>query len=137
VGFGTCPVILIPSPRWTKFGILRVEVGVRELGSRHWRAVGRIERKRWRPTKSTAYEREARKHVGPDKCTQGGHKRSLVVPHHHSRAAITERVDKRDLVTHHVECKKRLGIRVPRIIPAGCAAKATAVRSDRIIARSG
>ena len=137
VGFGARPVILITFPRRIELGILRVEFGVGKFGTRHGRAVGRIERERWRPAETSADEREAGKHVGPDKCAQGGHERALVVAHHHRGTAIAERIDQRDLVAHHVEREKRLGISVPGIVPAGGAAKAATVRGDHIITRGG
>src|SRR5882757_6672227 len=104
---------------------------------RRGRAVGRIERERGRSVETPAEERKAGKHVGPDQCAKGGQKRALVTPHHHRGAAITQRRDKRDLVAHHVDREKWLGIRVPCIIPAGGAAKTTAVRRDRIITSGG
>ena len=57
--------------------------------------------------------------------------------YHHCGLAIAERVDKRDLVAQHVDRKERQRIRVERVVPAGGAAKATTVRSDRIVARGG
>ncbi len=104
---------------------------------RHGRAVGRIERERRRPAESPADKREAGKYVGPDEGAISGHERTLVVPHHHCGAAIAERIDQRDLVPQQVEHEKRLGIRVPGIVPAGGAAKAATVRGDHIITRGG
>ena len=104
---------------------------------RRGRAVGRIEREQRRSAETPADEREAGKHVGPDERAIGGQKRALVMPHHHRGAAIAERGDERDLVAHQVEHEKRLGIRVPGIVPADGAAKAATVRGDRIITRGG
>ncbi len=137
IGLAASPVILITFPWRIEFCVLRVEFIVGEFGLRRGGAVGRIERKRWRPTETPANERETRKHVGPDQRAQASHERALVVSHHHRGAAIAERRDKRDLVAQHIDSKKWKGICVPGIVPAGRAAKPTTIGGDRIVTCGG